>query len=105
MTFSENRYPFRDHALSARDIESFSKSRNHSGALDPELDHAGTAPTARYHFPLLGIEAQGSFGGRGSPFCRSSIECLSGERTKAILPSRGGRLIVTPAFINFSQSA
>ena len=28
---------------------------------------------------------------------------LSGERTKAMLPSRGGRLMVTPAFISRSQ--
>jgi len=33
-------------------------------------------------------------------FCNSSIECRSGERMKAILPSRGGRLIVTPIFIS-----
>jgi hypothetical protein len=58
-----------------------------------------------HHFPLFGIETQGSLGGNGEPFCKISIECLSGERTKAILPSRGGRLIVTPAFISFSQSA
>jgi hypothetical protein len=58
-----------------------------------------------HHFPSFGIDAQGSFGGSGLPFCRSSIECLSGERTNAILPSRGGRLMVTPAFISFSQIA
>jgi len=53
----------------------------------------------------LGIEVQGSLGGSGSPFCSSSIECLSGERTNAMLPSRGGRLMVTPAFISRSQVA
>ena len=58
-----------------------------------------------YHFPVLGIEVQGSFGGSASPFCKSSMECLSGERTNAIMPSRGGRLMVTPAFISRSQSA
>jgi hypothetical protein len=58
-----------------------------------------------YHFPVLGMDVQGSFGGNGEPFCNSSIECLSGERTKAMEPSRGGRLMVTPAFISFSQSA
>src|SRR4029077_10785016 len=63
-----------------------------------------TAPPP-HHFPLFGIETHGSFGGNALPFCRSSIECLSGERTKAILPSRGGRLIVTPAFISLSQVA
>src|SRR6516164_9115523 len=55
--------------------------------------------------PVLGIEVQGSAGGFGSPFCKSSIECRSGERTKAMLPSRGGRLMVMPAFISFSQVA
>ena len=37
--------------------------------------------------------------GSGPPFCRISTEMLSGERTKAMLPSRGGRLMVTPAFM------
>jgi hypothetical protein len=58
-----------------------------------------------YHLPVFGMDSQGSFGGNGEPFCSSSIECLSGERTKAMVPSRGGRLMVTPAFISFSQSA
>jgi len=60
---------------------------------------------APYHFPTLGIDVHGSFGGSGEPFCNSSIECLSGERTNAMVPSRGGRLMVTPAFINRSHSA
>src|SRR5712671_7474453 len=60
----------------------------------------------RYHqWPVFGIEDHGSAGGFGSPFCNSSIECRSGERMKAILPSRGGRLIVTPIFISLSQVA
>src|SRR5947199_232423 len=63
--------------------------------------HSGGLP---HHLPVFGMEAHGSFGGSGLPFCNSSIECLSGERTNAITPSRGGRLIVTPAFINFSHS-
>jgi hypothetical protein len=58
-----------------------------------------------YQWPVFGIDSQGSCGGLGSPFCSSSIECRSGERTKAMLPSRGGRLMVTPAFISFSQVA
>lgn len=56
-----------------------------------------------YQCPVFFIEAQGSWGGNASPFWRSSIECLSGERTKAMTPSRGGRLMVTPAFISRSQ--
>lgn len=62
-------------------------------------------PRPPYQWPVFGIEAQGSCGGFGSPFCKSSIECRSGERTKAMLPSRGGRLMVTPAFCSFSQVA
>ena len=37
-----------------------------------------------YQFPVLGIDAHGSFGGRAAPFCSSSIECWSGERTNAM---------------------
>ena len=55
---------------------------------------------ARYHCPVLDIDFQGSFTGRAAPFCSNSMDCLSGERTKAIIPSRGGRLMVTPAFIS-----
>jgi hypothetical protein len=58
-----------------------------------------------YQCPVFGIELQGSAGGLASPFCNSSIECRSGERTKAIMPSRGGRLMVTPIFIRRSQVA
>src|SRR5262245_53596129 len=58
-----------------------------------------------YQWPVFGIELHGSAGGLGSPFCKSSIEWRSGERTKAMLPSRGGRLMVMPAFINRSQVA
>src|SRR5262245_14143472 len=60
---------------------------------------------APHQCPVFGIEAQGSFGASAWPFCNSSIECLSGERTNAMLPSRGGRLMVTPPAINFSQVA
>ena len=52
-----------------------------------------------YHLPVFGIDVHGSAGGRAAPFCRSSIEMLSGERTKAMRPSRGGLLMVTPASI------
>ena len=58
-----------------------------------------------YQWPVFGIEDHGSAGGFGSPFCNSSIECRSGDRTKAMLPSRGGRLMVTPIFISRSQVA
>jgi len=48
----------------------------------------------------FGIDAQGSAGSSASPFWSSSIEMLSGVRTKAMRPSRGGRLIVTPPSIS-----
>ena len=38
----------------------------------------------RYQWPVFGIDAHGSAGGLGSPFCSNSIECRSGERTNAI---------------------
>ena len=49
-----------------------------------------------HHCPILGIDTQGSAGSR-RPSCNSSIEMPSGVRTNAIWPSRGGRLMVTPA--------
>ncbi len=56
-----------------------------------------------YQLPVLGMEAQGSAGGFGAPRCRSSMEIPSGERMKAMLPSRGGRLMVTPPSMSFWQ--
>ena len=58
-----------------------------------------------YQLPIFSIEAQGSCGGRASPACNSSIDTLSGERTKAMRPSRGGRLMAMPACLSFSQVA
>ena len=52
-----------------------------------------------YQWPVLGMLAQGSRGSCAPPALSSSMEILSGERTKAIRPSRGGRLIVTPLSI------
>ena len=49
-----------------------------------------------YHCPTLGMDFHGSAGGSAPPFCSSSTEMLSGERTKAMCPSRGGRLMATP---------
>jgi hypothetical protein len=60
---------------------------------------------ASYQCPVFGIEAHGSAGAFASPFCKISIECRSGERTKAIWPSRGGRLMVMPIFFRRSQVA
>ena len=60
---------------------------------------------SRHQWPLFSIDAHGSCGGNESPFWSNSIEMLSGERTKAMCPSRGGRLIVTPLSMRCWQSA
>ena len=62
-----------------------------------QIEPAAVGPA--YHSPLFGIDDHGSAGARAAPFCSSSTEMLSGVRTKAIRPSRGGRLIVTPESI------
>ena len=49
-----------------------------------------------YHEPVLAMLVQGSAGASASPACSSSREMPSGVRIKAMRPSRGGRLIVTP---------
>ena len=54
---------------------------------------------------VFGIDVHGSRGGSASPFCSSSIEIRSGERTNAMCPSRGGRLIVTPIDCRCAQVA
>jgi hypothetical protein len=58
-------------------------------------------PMINHQCPVFFIEIQGSLGGNLSPFCSNSIEILSGVRTNAICPSRGGRLITTPLSNNF----
>jgi hypothetical protein len=63
------------------------------------------ASGASYQLPVLGIDAQGSAFGRAAPFCKSSIEIRSGERMKAMRPSRGGLRIVTPPRASLSQVA
>ena len=78
-----------------------SGSERAKGELVPGMQ---TLPIT-YQWPVFGIDDQGSCGGFGSPFCSSSIECRSGDRTKAMFPSRGGRLMVTPAFMSLSQVA
>jgi hypothetical protein len=60
---------------------------------------------ARYQTPVFGMLAQGSAGFNDGPCCSSSMEIPSGERTKAMRPSRGGRLMVTPCFLRRSQVA
>ena len=58
---------------------------------------SGKFAAEHHHVPVLAIEDHGSRRGSAAPFCRISIEMLSGELTKAMRPSRGGRLIVRPA--------
>src|SRR6185312_11164896 len=63
------------------------------GAPYAVLFHGSPLP---YHEPVLAMLVQGSAGGSPSPSCNSSMEMPSGVRMKAMRPSRGGRLIVTP---------
>jgi hypothetical protein len=63
------------------------------------------AQTRPYQTPMFAADAHGSAGSFFSPFWMSSIEMLSGVRMKAMWPSRGGRLMVTPAFWSLAQSA
>jgi hypothetical protein len=75
-------------------------------ALDPYPSRRGPSTRnlpANHQTPVLGIDVHGSAGALASPFCKSSMEMLSGERMNAMRPSRGGRLIVTPAAIRLAQ--
>ena len=47
-----------------------------------------------YQWPVFGIDDHGSCGGSALPFCRSSIECRSGDRMNAMRPSRGAGMEV-----------
>ena len=92
-------------ATSLADAVRGSPSRAPDRCAEPTTVTHDLHLTAAYQLPVFGIEAQGSAGGRRRPFCRSSTEMLSGERTKAMRPSRGGRLMVTPAALSFAHSA
>ena len=70
------------------------------GALPPTFMQSYPSYRA-YQLPVFSIESHGSASASGSPFCSNSIEIASGERTNAMCPSRGGRLINTPASISF----
>ena len=67
-----------------------------SQVADFALLRAADLAAGAHHVPVLGIDAHGSAGGSASPFCSSSMEIRSGLRTKAMRPSRGGRLMVMP---------
>ena len=80
--------------------------RMQDGALTRRETPRDAAGSVRAHqSPVLAIDTQGSRGGSEPSFCSSSMEMLSGERTKAMRPSRGGRLMVTPCFCRRSQAA
>ena len=51
------------------------------------------------------IARHGSAGARAAPVCSNSIDTLSGLRTNAMRPSRGGRLISTPLACRCAQVA
>src|SRR5690606_15509373 len=72
---------------------------------EPEIEPCHRPLPRLHQTPVLGMEAQGSAGGNGSPLCNSSTEMPSGERTKAMRPSRGGRLIVTPPACSRAQAS
>lgn len=72
--------------------------------LPPAVDWRD-GPRRVYQVPVLAMEVQGSAGARAAPFCKSSMETPSGERTKAMRPSRGGRLMVTPPSRSLWQAA
>lgn len=63
----------------------------HRTTEDRKPVHAQRRP---HQAPVFAIDAHGSAGASGPPFCSSSTEIRSGERTKAMWPSRGGRLMV-----------
>ena len=67
------------------------------GAVGCKGDH--------HHVPTFGIDAHGSAGASAPLACSNSTEMPSGERTNAMRPSRGGRLMVTPCAIKRSHAA
>ena len=75
------------------------------GRSGPGDDGAGSGPGRAHHSPVFSMLFHGSAGSSESPSCSSSNEMPSGERTKAMWPSRGGRLIVTPPSMSFRHVA
>jgi hypothetical protein len=69
------------------------------------LQRRTVAVAFAHQTPVFAIDAQGSCGGNDGPCCSSSMEMRSGERTKAMWPSRGGRLMVTPIACRRAQVA
>ncbi len=106
-------YPIHEGGGAGRGIIGFGSARNRRGPTaavasgkQAQAWWCVRSPISHsYHLPVFGIEAHGSAADSASPFCRSSIETLSGERMNAMRPSRGGRLMVTPASISDWQVA
>ena len=61
----------------------------------PEPSNPPVRRVSLYQTPTFCIDFQGSAGASAAPFWSNSTEILSGERMKAIFPSRGGRLMTS----------
>ena len=92
--------------LHGRDAQFNAASSGHrrldDGTLGPRRDR-GTGGRASLPFAGIGHGRPWLGGASAAPFCSSSTEISSGVRTNAMRPSRGGRLMVTPASISRSQ--
>src|SRR5690554_5110436 len=93
-------------------VASRNRTNAHRRNATPDLLQVGFAgqgsrplPRRYYQLPVFSMEAQGSALGLAGPFWSNSMEMPSGDLTKAMLPSRGGRLIVTPLSIRCWQVA
>ena len=67
----------------------------------PAWGRDGASTTRRYSASTPKVRRAGN----EPPFWMSSIEIKSGVRMKAMWPSRGGRLMVTPAALSLAQVA
>jgi len=91
-------------AGAARSAGSKATSRRHCTAGDAARGCPRRSAEA-YQLPVFGIDSHGSAGASAAPCCSSSIEIRSGERTNAMRPSRGGRLMVMPIACRCAQLA
>jgi hypothetical protein len=90
----------RDAGCPRRRMPETPDARDDRGAYGKSHTGRGGIRCARgfrlYQEPVLAMLVQGSAGASAPPAWSSSMEMLSGVRMKAMRPSRGGRLIVTP---------
>ena len=98
------RSPFESGASDLPDGRDMARNARHA-LLFGQAAAAGQAAGGAYQEPVFSIDVHGSAGSLEAPACRISIEIPSGERTNAMWPSRGGRLMVTPASIRRWQVA